>query len=48
MAYVSETRNITSVEEIYAYFRMNYGISIKSMKDSRSSVDFEKIKNGYL
>lgn len=48
MAYVSETRNIRSLEEIYAYFRMNHGISIKSMKDARNSVDFDRIKNGYL
>ena len=48
MAYVSETRGIKSLEEIYAYFRMNYGVSIKSLKDARNSVDFSKIKNGYL
>lgn len=48
MAYVSETRGIKSLEEIYAYFRMNYGISIKSLKDARNPVDFSKIKNGYL
>ena len=48
MAYVSETRGIKSLEEIYAYLRMNYGVSIKSLKDARNSVDFSKIKNGYL
>ena len=48
MAYVSETRGIKSLEEIYAYFRMNYGVSIKSLKDARNLVDFSKIKNGYL
>ena len=48
MAYVSETRGIKSLEEIYAYFRVNYGVSIKSLKDARNSVDFSKIKNGYL
>ena len=39
---------VKSLEEIYAYFRMNYGVSIKSLKDARNSVDFSKIKNGYL
>lgn len=48
MEYVSETRGIKSLEEIYAYFRMNYGISIKYLKDARNPVDFSKIKNGYL
>lgn len=48
MAYVSETRGIKSLEELYAYFRMNYSMSIKLMRDARNPVDFKYIKKGYL
>ena len=48
MSYVSETRGIKSLEELYAYFRMNHSMSIKLMKDARTPVDFKYIRNGYL
>jgi len=48
MSYVSEKRGIKSLEELYSYFRMNYKISLKHLRDASASVDFNYIKNGYL
>ncbi len=48
MSYVSETRGIKSLEELYAYFRINHGMSIKLLRDAKNPVDFRNIKNGYL
>lgn len=48
ISYVSETRGIKTLEELYAYFRMNYNMSLKLMKDARNTIEFKYIKNGYL
>lgn len=48
MAYVSKTRGIKSLEELYSYFRMNYKISLKCLQDVSSPILFRNIKNGYL
>lgn len=48
MAYVSKTRGIKSLEELYSYFRMNYKISLKCLQDVSSPILFKNIKNGYL
>ena len=48
MAYVSKTRGIKSLEELYSYFRMNYKISLKCLQDVNSPILFYNIQNGYL
>lgn len=48
MSYVSKSRGIKSLEELYAYFRMNYNVSLKLLRDARNPVDFQYIKKGYL
>lgn len=48
MAYVFKTREIKTLEELYAYFRMNQKIMQRALSDAGAVADFNNIKNGYL
>lgn len=48
MSYVGTKRNITTLEELYSYFRMNHIMMQKVLINNNSPVDINYILNGYL
>jgi len=48
MSYIANKRKISSLEELYGYFRMNYIMMTKLYKTKNSTVDMKHLLNGYL
>ena len=48
MSYVADNRKINTLEELYAYFRMNNMMMQKMLLNANSPIDAKNISNGYL
>ena len=48
MSYVATRRKITTLEELYGYFRMNHTMMQKMLINANSPIEIENIVNGYL
>lgn len=48
MSYVAVKRKIHTLEELYAYFRMNHAMMLKMLTNTNSPIDIYNILNGYL
>lgn len=48
MSYVAVKRQISTLEELYAYFRMNHTMMQKTLTNANSPTNIEHILNGYL
>ena len=48
MSYVAVKRKINTLEELYAYFRMNHTMMLKMLINANSPIEINNILNGYL
>lgn len=48
MSYVATDRKITTLEELYSYFRMNYIMMQKSLINQNSQISIQQILKGFL
>lgn len=48
MSYIADKRKISSLEELYSYFRMNYTMMQKMIVNRNSPIEINHIVNGYL
>lgn len=48
MGYVAVRRKITTLEELYGYFRMNHTMMQKMLINANSPIEIDNIVNGYL